>query len=303
MKPDKKIYFVYLIRALRLPFITASILPFIFGSFINISCFRLMPFIIGLIIVTATHLGSNLINDYADSKSGADWQDKKWYVFFGGSKLIQEGVISQSWYLKGAIICFSIALAAVIMLSFIINNFITIGYYLLILFFGFSYSHKPLQLSYHRLGELIIFILFGPATVMGAYFIQTGIFPDIKSFILSLPFGFLTTAILYSNEVPDCPEDIKAKKFTWVSILKEEYSFIIYVILISLGFAFILTAVLLGLINYLVLISLLGIIPAIKATKIIKEFYKDKTKLVESSKLTINLQALIGIILVVSILL
>ncbi|MGD9015680.1 MAG: prenyltransferase, partial [Candidatus Omnitrophota bacterium] len=131
------------IRALRLPFISASILPFILGSFIDKQSFLLGKFLIGLMAVVSTHLGANLLNDYADSKSGVDWQDRKWYTFFGGSKLIQEGELSEKFYFYAAMICFAIAAVCILMLSLFLRNFSIIGFYALILFLGFSYSHKP----------------------------------------------------------------------------------------------------------------------------------------------------------------
>lgn len=66
--------------------------------------FSLLPFILGLISVAGMHLGANLINDYADSLSGADWQDRQFWKFFGGSKFIQEGILSPQWYLVSAIL-------------------------------------------------------------------------------------------------------------------------------------------------------------------------------------------------------
>ena len=86
------------------------------------------------------------------------------------------------------------------------------------------------------MGEIIVFFLFGPALVMGGYFIQTQIFPDMRAFMLSLPFGFFTTAILYSNEIPDFQEDIKVGKLTWVSIVGQRRGFILYYGLMFLGF-------------------------------------------------------------------
>jgi len=43
------------IRALRLPFITASILPFILGSCISRKYFHFFPFILGLLCAGFTH--------------------------------------------------------------------------------------------------------------------------------------------------------------------------------------------------------------------------------------------------------
>ena len=73
-------------RALRLPFTNASILPYIFGSLIVKERFNFLTFCLGLAAAVGMHLSSNLMNDYADSKSSADWQDKKFYGFFEGVK-------------------------------------------------------------------------------------------------------------------------------------------------------------------------------------------------------------------------
>jgi len=93
-----------IIRAFRLPFLSASILPFIFGSLIKRGNFNLVGFLLGLVAASTTHLSANLLNDYADAKSGVDWRDRNFYKFFGGSKLIQEKVLSESFYLCAAVI-------------------------------------------------------------------------------------------------------------------------------------------------------------------------------------------------------
>ncbi|MFC1594155.1 prenyltransferase [Candidatus Omnitrophota bacterium] len=291
------------IRAVRLPFIAASIFPFIAGSLLAQSQFKVIPFILGLFSVVCAHLGANLMNDYADSKSGADWQDKTFYGFFGGSKLIQENVLSERFYLVFSIICFAIAFACVGVLAVLLQNVAIIGYCLLVMLLGFSYSHKPLQLSYHRLGEIIIFLLFGCAPVMGAYYIQTGVFPTLKSFLLSLPFGFFTTAILFSNEVPDFETDSKAKKYTWVSITGAKGAYILYGVLVTLGFASVILNVIANNLHGAACIAIVFAGFSYKAFAILKNQHEDKAKLIESSKATIAVQALVSIVIIAGVIL
>jgi 1,4-dihydroxy-2-naphthoate octaprenyltransferase len=293
----------YIIRALRLPFCSASILPFLFGSLIYRKNFNLTGFILGLIAAISTHLSANLINDYADSRSGADWQDKKFYKFFGGSKLIQEKIFTERFYLKLAIFFGVISFACITILAVILKSPFVVGLYLVIIFLGWSYSAKPFQFSYQRLGEIIIFVLFGLALVMGGYFIQRGIFPDLKSFILSLPFGFLTTAILFVNEVPDYPEDEMAGKFTWVSFSKPKRAFIIYYFLVFAAFVSIVMSVKLGYLHKSSYISFISILLVFRAINILEKEYGDKARLIEPSKLTIMLQAFVGVILIISLIL
>ena len=162
---------------------------------------------------------------------------------------------------------------------------------------------KPIQFAYRGLGELIIFTLFGPAVVMGGYFIQTKIFPAAEIFILSLPFGCFTAAILFANEIPDFTQDIRSAKFTWVNLLGPQNSFLIYYLLMGLGFSAIILAVHLVYLSQLAMLSLFFIPLAIKAGYILKKYWMDKDKLVESSKITVVVQALISLILISDLLL
>jgi len=290
-----------IIRALRLPFLSASILPFVFGSLVVRKQFNLPAFILGLLAAAFTHLSANLINDYADSKSGVDWQDKRFFGSFGGSKLIQEKVLSEQFYLEAALLCAMIASLSVTLLAVVLKDASAIVLYLLVVFLSWQYSSGPLKFSYRMLGEVFIFLLFGPALVMGGYFIQSGIFPDLNSFLLSLPFGFFTLAILFANEIPDFADDKKAHKHTWVNMLGPKNSFILYYAIMLMGFLSVSMNIYRGYLAPLAALSFVFIVPAIKAMNILRRHYEDKFKLVQSSRLTIMIQFLVSVILILGI--
>ncbi len=298
---NKKKFSIYL-RALRLPFISVSVLPFIFGSVLVVNEFSFFFFFLGLTAVIFSHLSANLLNDYADSKSGADWIDTTFYGFFGGSKLIQRGDFSQEWYLRGSLLLGGIALLSVLILSIFMKSIFVLVVYILILGLYFSYSHPPFKFSYHRLGELVIFILFGPALVMGGYFIQTAVFPDVKSFLLSVPFGLLTTLILFCNQVPDYQADRKAGKYNWVDFFGKDKAYIGYYILTVLAGSIILVNFFLEYLDKLALLSLLFLFLCVRAGWVIKEYNESKQRLLESSKLTILAHFLVSLVLIADIL-
>lgn len=290
-----------IVRALRAPFLAASILPFILGSLITRDNFNLISFVLGLLVVTFTHLSANLINDYADSRSGVDYGDKHFYPFFGGSKLIQENVFSEQSYFNTAIFCAVIAFLSVILLAFKLKSGLVVPIYLLILILSWQYSAKPLRFSYNYLGEIFIFILFGPALVMGGYYIQSGTFPDLKSFFLSLPLGFFTVAILFANEVPDFKDDQRANKNNWVRLSTLSKAYLIYMGLVFLGMASVILGVLLRYAGIFSLVSLLLVIPAYRAVRILRDNCSDKIKLIKSSGITISMQAALGFILILGL--
>ncbi len=295
-------YLKNLSRALRLPFVTVSVLPFLFGSLLARPCFNIGNFFYGLAAVVFTHLSANLANDYADSLSGADWKDRHFYKFFGGSKLIQEGVLTEKFYLYLAVAFFSAAWIFILFLAKTINSSLIIVFYSMILLFSWAYSAKPLQLSYRKMGELVIFVLFGPVLVMGGYFIQTQIFPTREGFLLSLPFGFLTTAILYSNEVPDFTTDKASGKLNWVSLIGQNKAFVIYLVLEIAAFFSIGMNLILGLLSPFAWLSFLFVPVVFYCAGILRYEFKDKLKLMGSSGLTIALQAVISIILIGAVL-
>lgn len=291
-----------LLCAFRFPFISISVSAFIFGSLISRDNFNLLNFFLGLISVVATHLGANLINDYADSKSGVDWLDKETYQFFGGSKLIQKGVFSERFYFQSAIGCFVLALLSVLVLSISLKNIYPIIFYLIILLLGLSYSCKPLQFSYHQMGELIIFLLFGPALVMGGYFIQTKVFPDFKSFMLALPQGILTAAILFANEIPDYQEDRLSGKLNWVYFFGQEKSYLVYLVLIGLAFISIGLNTAFGFLSKNALYAFIFVLPAAKAAAILKKYFNQKAELIQSAKLTILVHTWVSVALIADVL-
>lgn len=289
----------YFIRALRLPFVTASILPFTMGSLLAARNFDPVRFLFGLAAVVSTHLCLNLVNDYADSRSGADWHDVRFYGFFGGSKLIQERVFSEKFYLRTALAFLALACLCVVCLAVILPAPMITVFYAGIILLGWSYSGAPFKLSYRCLGECAVFILFGPALVMGGYYIQTGIFPTWRGFLLSCPCGFLTTAILFANEVPDLIQDKQAGKSTLVGMVGAKNAYRLYYLLVSLGLLSLALNVSVGYLKPYALVSLALFFPAAKAAKILKRYPGDKSKLTGSSRLTIAVQSTAVLVMII----
>ncbi len=298
--PRNNLFFVFL-RALRLPFIGASLIPFTFGSYLPGAAVNAVFFILGFIGTACIHISANLINDYSDSLSGRDWQDKTYYGLFGGSKLIQEGVLSERFYFVCASVFLGIAAVSMAALAVMMRSMLVIQFFLLIVILSWGYSLRPFHLSYRMWGEPVVFILFGPALVMGGYFIQTEIFPDARSFLMSLPFGFLTTAILLVNEVPDAVTDSAVGKKTWVTLTGVKYAHIVYAILVSFGYVYIGAGIILG---YLPVWASTAVMPALLCVKpfiYLKRYYSDKTRLLTASRLTIISQFSAGILLLFSL--
>ncbi|OPZ30990.1 MAG: 1,4-dihydroxy-2-naphthoate octaprenyltransferase [Lentisphaerae bacterium ADurb.BinA184] len=280
------------LRALRLPFLTASVLPFIFGSLLPPGPFRMPSFVLGVLAVAATHLGANLINDYADAMSGRDWHDPTYYGLFGGSKLIQEGRLPAAFFRAWGYALLTVGLAAAIALTFGAGRLRVAGFFVGIAFLAWAYSHPPLRLGYRRLGEAVIFLLFGPAVVVGGAYLQSGVLNPSHALFLSLPCGFLTAGILVANEVPDAAEDAASGKHTLVTWIGPARAFLLYGGLAAAAFGCVLAAVILGWLSSLALVGCAALPLAAAATSILRRRHTDKRALVRSSGLAVAAQAL-----------
>jgi 1,4-dihydroxy-2-naphthoate octaprenyltransferase len=78
---------------------------------------------------------------------------------------------------------------------------------------GWAYTGGPWPLGYLGLGDLLVFIFFGFAAVVGTYYVQAGAAGGLV-WALSIPVGALATAILVVNNVRDCDTDREAGKRT-----------------------------------------------------------------------------------------
>ena len=237
------------------------------------------------------------MNDYADSKTGVDWSDSHFYKFFGGSKMIQQGLLSEKWYLKASLICAACAVLALTALFLLIGEPIILIISFASIILGWMYSHKPAALSHRCLGEVAIFIFFGLVPLGAGFYLQSGVIFPAKVVYASLPYSFLITAILFANEIPDLYSDLAANKRTWVSITGLEHAYILYIVLQIAGLISVIFCILRGIFASWTFVSVLFIIPAIKAALIIRRFPHDKLMLIKSSKITITEHAFVGIIL------
>ena len=253
----------------RMPFTSASILPiFAVGAYfagIGDNLFNITNFILCLLGVMIAHLSSNVLNDYFDVKDGTDEENSDYFQqVSGGSRAIELGLITLNGTKKLGFILTTIALiiGGIILFSTNpanINSVIICA--LAGLFLGYFYTAPPLRLVARKgLGELTIFLTFGPLITLGtAFAIFDGDLASTEHLInclyIGIPMGLLTTNILLINEFPDMESDQKTHKNHLVVTFGKENSRWIYlfILILSILFTYILAT---KIENTLILISL-----------------------------------------------
>ncbi len=189
--------------------LTAAIAPVIVGTSMAIGdggC-HAPSAILALLGAICIQIGTNLANDYFDFKTGADTQER-----IGPVRVTQSGLLSPQSVMMGFTLAFG--LAAIIAAELTIRG----GWPILILgiisiICGILYTAGPRPLGYIGLGEIFVFIFFGPVAVAATYYVQT---LEINPAIILAGFapGFLASAILVVNNLRDIGTDRNSGKNT-----------------------------------------------------------------------------------------
>jgi 1,4-dihydroxy-2-naphthoate octaprenyltransferase len=207
-----------LFLATRPRFLVASVAPVIVGSalaFATTGTFSPYLFILALLAITALHSGSNLANDYFDHTSRNDWLNKNPTPFSGGSRYIQDGILSPKTILFLSLLALTIGSALGIYIVYLTRSIFILILGLIGLLGGFFYTAPPIRLGYRCLGEPVIALLFGLLPVYGSYYLQTKTI-DIIPLIPAVIVGILIFLVILINEFPDADADAAVNKRTLV---------------------------------------------------------------------------------------
>lgn len=286
------------LRALRAPFFTAAVVPVVVGTsvaFQEAGTFDLLIFLLAVIGTVAAHAGANLGNDYYDHKSGNDEANKTPTPFSGGSRVIQDGLISANRIITASV--FSFALAAVIGLYFyLIFGVSILALGLLGLLTGFFYTAPPLRLSYRGMGEVFVGIGFGTLIILGAYYVQTAVF-SIGAILVSVPVCILIATVLLINEFPDHKADRKVNKKTLVVILGKRNALKLYHFMLVFAYALVAGLALLGIYPIYTLSVFLTLPLAVKAIRVSRKNYDKVSGILPANAATIMIHLFFGLLL------
>jgi len=134
---------------------------------------------------------------------------------------------------------------------------------------GAFYTARPFEFKYHALGDLAVFISFGPAMVLGAYFVQAHHF-SWKPVLYSIPIGLLVDAILHSNNLRDIVNDGAVKIKTVPILIGEKWAKIMYQALVFGAYLLTLLLVLASGLTAFALLVFVSLPMAIKAVSMVR---------------------------------
>jgi 1,4-dihydroxy-2-naphthoate octaprenyltransferase len=163
----------------------------------------------------ALHAGANMANDYFDHTSRNDWLNQNPTPFSGGSRFIQQGILSPKTILLLALIALTAGAAIGILIVLLTRSVFILILGLAGLLGGFFYTAPPIRLGYRSVGEPVIALLFGLLPVYGSYYLQTETI-DIIPLLPAVIVGILIFLVILINEFPDVAADAAVNKRTLV---------------------------------------------------------------------------------------
>jgi 1,4-dihydroxy-2-naphthoate octaprenyltransferase len=221
------------VLAARPKTLPAAVAPVLVGTAVAIHENGFAPLFAVMALVTALllQIAANLANDALDSRKGTDTADR-----LGPTRVTSSGMVPEKAVLT--------ATGLVLMLSVLSGSVLVWrgGWPLLVLGLAaivcaVAYTGGPFPLGYLGLGEVFVFMFFGPVAVTGSAWVQTLELTPL-AVAVSIPIGALATGILVVNNLRDLQTDAASGKRTIAVRIgprrtRHEYALLILVALAS----------------------------------------------------------------------
>jgi 1,4-dihydroxy-2-naphthoate octaprenyltransferase len=201
---------------------------------------------LALVVSMGMQIGVNYANDYSDGTRGTD--DNR----VGPLRLVGSGVASPSAVRTMAFAWLGLAMLAGVVLVALSGQWWLLAVGVACVLGAWFYTGGDHPYGYLGLGEVAVFLFFGPVAVLGTLYVQSGP-PGVPGVLGAVGVGLLSCAVLVTNNLRDIPTDTEAGKRTLAVRLGDTGTRRLYAVLqvvpmlLSLIGALIHPAVLLGL--------------------------------------------------------
>ena len=187
---------------------TASIIPITLTSVVLGQSLLSLAFLRVLSMGIFIQAGANLSNTYYDYINGVDSKEN-----IGGDNTLVENRLSVKTMVTLSAICYFLGVLSVF--TDIINNTQLLWIFVSGILLAFFYTATPVGLKYQAMGDLTIFICFGPLLMQGTSLVLTGEMNTLLH-VYSVPIGLITENILHANNVRDIKVDREAGMYVCI---------------------------------------------------------------------------------------
>ncbi|MBN9108959.1 MAG: 1,4-dihydroxy-2-naphthoate polyprenyltransferase [Pseudonocardia sp.] len=163
--------------------------------------------LLALVVAMSLVIAVNYANDYSDGIRGTD-DDRVGPLRLVGSKAAAPAQVK-----RAAFIGFGIAAVAGLALVAISGQWWLLVVGAVCILGAWFYTGGKRPYGYAGLGEVAVFVFFGPVAVLGTVVTQSGA-PSPLAIVATVGVGLLTCAVLVANNLRDIPTDARTGKRT-----------------------------------------------------------------------------------------
>jgi 1,4-dihydroxy-2-naphthoate polyprenyltransferase len=219
------------IQGARLRTLPLAIAPVVLGvsSAILAGAWNLGLALLALVVALALQIGVNFANDYSDGIRGTD------DVRVGPARLTGSGRVKPELVKRAAWIAFALAgVAGVIVVVLTAQwELLLIGAAAIAAAWFYTGGARPY--GYRGLGEIVVFVFFGPVATVGTAWLLIGSIP-VESWLTGSAAGFFASAVLLVNNIRDIDQDRLAHKRTLAVWLGPVVSKVLLIVLLMLPY-------------------------------------------------------------------
>ena len=182
--------------------------------------------LLALVVAVALVVGVNYANDYSDGIRGTDDQR------VGPVRLVGARLAAPTAVRTAAFVCFSVAALAGLTLVSLTRLWWLIGVGAACIAGAWFYTGGRRPYGYAGLGEVAVFVFFGPVAVLGTTLTQSGP-PGPLAVVGAVGVGLLACAVLVVNNLRDIAGDEAVGKRTLAVALGERDTRRLYAALVA----------------------------------------------------------------------
>lgn len=226
------------IKAARLRTLPLAVAGIITGNLMALTeQGHINSFVMTMSIITAVLLQilSNYANDYGDFVNGADSDERTDRVMASGELSIVKmksaiAVLAGLAFVSGVILL----LAGIGISGKVFWIFLILGIGGIVAAYFYTAGKKPY--GYMGLGDIAVFVFFGPVSVAGAYYLQTHTTYSLVWWV-AIAVGLMSTGVLNVNNMRDIESDKSRHKMTIPVLLGYETSWYYQLGLLTMAIA------------------------------------------------------------------